>query len=320
MAIFNAAEAFDIRTVDLNWYNRNYTGVNLLTNSTHIFLGTGTVYPQVFIFHGDDSFAQRDWVVGGTGMTVDATGTVNAGTVTGMYEEHNPSGTVIDSYSLEGFSLSAVTVINATLSEDNTDDIAVFAAALSGNDAITLSNFKDNMRGYGGNDTISGKGGSDTIYGDDGNDTISGGTGNDVLMGGLGNDIVKGDAGLDILLGGAGLDRLTGGADKDVFDYNAIAESVVGSTRDKIFDFVSGTDKIDLASIDANSATLNNNAFAFAGTAATPHSVWYVVADADGDTVADDIIVRGDVDGNTTADFEIGLLNIASVSASDFAL
>jgi Ca2+-binding RTX toxin-like protein len=166
MATFTAAEAFDIRTVDLNWYNRNYTGVNLLTNSTHIPFGGGPVYPQVFIFHGDDGFTQRDWVVGGTGMTLDATGTVNGGTVTGMYEEHNPSGTIIDSYALEGISMSAVTVINATLSEDNTDDIAVFRTALAGNDTITLSNFNDNMRGYAGADTIYGRGGSDTLYGD----------------------------------------------------------------------------------------------------------------------------------------------------------
>jgi Ca2+-binding RTX toxin-like protein len=139
-------------------------------------------------------------------------------------------------------------------------------------------------------------------------------------MGGAGNDILKGDAGLDILLGGAGFDRLYGGADKDVFDYNAITESAVGGTRDKIFDFVSGVDKINLASIDANAATLTNNAFTFTGTTATANSVWYVVADADGDTVADDIIVRGDVNGNTTADFEIGLLNIASISGTSFVL
>ncbi|PMZ87082.1 MULTISPECIES: M10 family metallopeptidase C-terminal domain-containing protein [unclassified Pseudomonas] len=59
-----------------------------------------------------------------------------------------------------------------------------------------------------------------------------------------------------MLVGGTGKDVLTGGAGNDIFDFNAVAETVLtSSTWDIISDFVRGADKIDLSTLDANMAT-----------------------------------------------------------------
>ena len=157
-----------------------------------------------------------------------------------------------------------------------------------------------------------------------GNDVLGGGTGNDLLKGLAGNDVIYGGLGSDTLDGGLGTDSLYGGVDKvkDVFDFNAIEESKTGTARDKVYDFVTLTDKIDLSGIDANTASTKagDQAFVFNGTTAKANTVWYKVADVDGNTATKDIIVYGDVNGNTTADFEIALVGVTAIAAADFVL
>jgi hypothetical protein len=66
------------------------------------------------------------------------------------------------------------------------------------------------------------------------------------------------------LRGGLGKDILTGGGGPDHFDFDAIAESVIGPKRDVIRDFHdSQHDKIDLATIDANTGKPGNQPFVF---------------------------------------------------------
>jgi Ca2+-binding RTX toxin-like protein len=74
--------------------------------------------------------------------------------------------------------------------------------------------------------------------------TLTGSQFNDVLTGGAGNDILAGGAGNDVLNGGKGFDYLTGGAGSDTFRFS-------GSTAnaDRITDFVSGQDKIQIHAI-----------------------------------------------------------------------
>ncbi|MBM4208740.1 MAG: hypothetical protein FJ190_12355 [Gammaproteobacteria bacterium] len=138
------------------------------------------------------------------------------------------------------------------------------------------------------------------------------------------NDIVKGNKVANVLTGGLGSDDLYGGADKvkDVFVFKAITESKVGTARDKVYNFIAKIDKIDLSGIDANTATAktDDQAFLFSGTTAQANSVWYKVTDADGKTATKDIVVYADVDGNTTADFEIGLIGVTSINATGFVL
>ena len=74
---------------------------------------------------------------------------------------------------------------------------------------------------------------------------LRGAAGADVLDGGAGADTLSGDAGNDRLTGGAGADQLTGGAGRDTFAFPALP-TVLGE-RDTIYDFTSGTDRIQLS-------------------------------------------------------------------------
>lgn len=85
-----------------------------------------------------------------------------------------------------------------------------------------------------------------------GNDIIVGSPWNDRILGLAGNDSLSGGAGNDAIEGGLGRDTLTGGTGNDWFVYRDTRESQAGANRDVIKDFLRGSDKIDLRSIDAN--------------------------------------------------------------------
>ena len=136
------------------------------------------------------------------------------------------------------------------------------------------------------------------------------------------NDVVQGNAVSNVLTGGLGTDGLFGGSDKvkDVFDFNAVAESKMGTARDKVYDFVSKIDKIDLSGIDANSKLAEDHAFAFNGTTAQANALWYRQVDVDGDKKANDLVVYADINGDAKADFEIGLVGVVKLVQADFVL
>lgn len=86
---------------------------------------------------------------------------------------------------------------------------------------------------------------------------INGTNNDDILIGNQGNDAISGDAGNDIISGGLGRDTLTGDfSDKhlegnrgnDTFRYLSINDSLSASP-DKITDFETGSDKIDISSL-----------------------------------------------------------------------
>lgn len=192
------------------------------------------------------------------------------------------------------------------------DASGIGSDSLLGIENVIAGNFADRLNGSGAANEIQGMAGNDRINGRDGKDKLYGNTGNDKIYG---------DGGSDLIVGGAGADQLYGGSDgvRDTFDYNRISEST-SAARDRISNFKSGIDRIDLAGVDARSGTVTNDAFSFKGTTATAYSVWYVKADVDGDGVRDDVLLRADVNGNTTADFEVGILNVASLAAGDVIL
>lgn len=77
---------------------------------------------------------------------------------------------------------------------------------------------------------------------------LEGSSGADTLIGSLGSDIIRGGDGADIIVGGGSSDSLYGGAGPDIFRYTAAGDSRYGTRGlDRILDFVSGTDKIDLS-------------------------------------------------------------------------
>lgn len=133
-----------------------------------------------------------------------------------------------------------------------------------------------------------------------------------VLDGAAGNDRLVGGAGNDTLIGGLGRDVLIGGEGRDTFVFNDVRESLPGARRDTIRDFERGRDKIDLSEIDANLGRAGDQAFAFVGAAAFSGKA--------GELAFRGGIVAGDINGDRRADFEIAVLDVARLSASDFIL
>jgi Ca2+-binding RTX toxin-like protein len=78
------------------------------------------------------------------------------------------------------------------------------------------------------------------LTGNDLDNAITGNSGNNIINGGNGNDSISAGAGNDTLIGGAGNDWLTGGAGADTFVFD------VGSGQDRITDFNTTEDKLDL--------------------------------------------------------------------------
>jgi hypothetical protein len=99
-------------------------------------------------------------------------------------------------------------------------------------------------------------------------------------------------------------------------------ESVVGTSRDQITDFNAGSpgsyvDCIDLRPIDARTNATGNQAFTFIGTSTFSGVSGQLRIARSGSTT----IVSGDVNGDSLADFQIGLLNfnnLANLTGIDF--
>ncbi len=163
---------------------------------------------------------------------------------------------------------------------------------------------------------------NNALLGNRGANTLAGLDGNDKLVGALGNDKLLGGNGADTLIGGGGKDQLTGGSGRDVFDFNALSESgTSASTRDLIRDFLHGTDRIDLSTLDAITGG-SNNAFHFIGKAGFSHvagQLHFVLFNEAG-TSLDHTVVEGDVNGDAHADFQIDLKGLIGLTSTDFIL
>jgi len=191
----------------------------------------------------------------------------------------------------------------------------------SGNDIMYGGASFDAFDGGTGNDAMYGGDGSDYAKGEEGNDLLSGDAGGDLLLGNEGNDTLFGGTGNDILNGGLGVDRLYGGAQFDRFVYESTTDSMPGM-RDQIMDFQRGMDKIDLMAIDANTMMAGNQAFKFMGMGALDGmagELKFVMVDMAG-TANDRTIVSGDVNGDGKADFQVELIGLMNLRATDFVL
>jgi serralysin len=140
----------------------------------------------------------------------------------------------------------------------------------AGNDTVNGGKGNDVLKGGGGDDTVIGGKGNDSLDGGSGNDVLDGGKGSDMLIGGAGNDTMNGGKGADIMNGGLGVDTMNGGKGADSFIYSSIFDSgTAAGTRDVVSAFeANGKDRFDFSAIDANTATVADDAFAFIGAAA----------------------------------------------------
>lgn len=129
-----------------------------------------------------------------------------------------------------------------------------------------------------------------------------------------GDDTFIGSAAGEYIFSGLGADTLTGGGGADKFAYWQVPEAA----GDVITDFTIGEDKIDVSLIDAIpvGADGGNDAFKFLGTGSFTNvqgQLRYTV-------VSDGVIVSGDTSGDGVADFNIKVLGVSSLAASDFVL
>lgn len=151
----------------------------------------------------------------------------------------------------------------------------------------------------------------ENAVGGSGNDSLTGNEGANLLRGGAGTDKLYGLGANDSLDGGAGADSLAGGAGVDIFDFNSVRDSL-SSARDTIQDFLRGSDRIDLRTIDANAAAGGDQAFSFIGNASfTGQSGQLAFAGG---------VLSGDVNGDRTADFRINVAGLSTMAAADFHL
>jgi Ca2+-binding RTX toxin-like protein len=121
------------------------------------------------------------------------------------------------------------------------------------------------------------------------------------IFGGRAADTLKGGGQADLLHGNLGADLLTGNGGADIFRYDTTAEST-NSASDHILDFTTGTDRIDLSRIDANTAAFGNQDFQWIGSNAFSHTAGELRAEQ---VNGADWLLQGDTDGNGAADFVV---------------
>jgi serralysin len=118
----------------------------------------------------------------------------------------------------------------------------------------------------------------------------------------------------DTIIANQVANHLTGNGGADTFKWMASGDAGTGGAADTIMDFASGSDRIDLSSIDANPVTAGDQGFSFIGTAAFNHSAGEVRYDVTGGNAH----IFADIDGNGVADFEIVVNNVTILSGTDF--
>lgn len=193
-----------------------------------------------------ESLTFGEWVAGqttgtqGTGPSGAVTGLDTGLTISGFDLTAAPgSGFVAASNPVYGL-YNALATKNAAAIYDLISKYSMDLTGSAGNDTVLGSAGGDRIFGFGGNDTLDGGAGFDRVGGGVGTDTLFGRAGNDIMWGGDDADLLNGGAGADRLNGGAGSDKLIGGAGADTFIF------VPGTGADKIFDFSTAEDVIDL--------------------------------------------------------------------------
>jgi len=288
--------------------------------------------------HGGDDLLEgsfgSDWLDGGGGVD-----TIS------YFNDGGPLGVVIN------------LTTNEVTRSGETDRLKGIENADGTNNADTLlgNALANRLGGASGNDTISGLGGDDVLAGGLGDDRLDGDAGFDLadyaagpavtvdlslaadratrgaevdalaeIEGALGSanaDTFRGDAQGNLFRGLGGRDLQTSGAGADVFDYDAVSDSPwsAGKTRcDRITDFVHLSDDLDLSTIDAKTGTpAVNDAFAFLATNGTAFTAagqvrWY--------TLNGNTFVEASTDADATAEFQVQLDGLKTLSATDFVL
>ncbi|WP_342236867.1 calcium-binding protein [Inquilinus sp. OTU3971] len=163
-------------------------------------------------------------------------------------------------------------------------------------------------------DWVDGTGEHDILVGSDRGNAFRGFLGNDLLSGRGGTDHLEGGWGDDILVGGRGADGLQSDRGADIIRVDRLVESLPGE-EDTILDF-SISDTIDLSRIDADLTTAGEQAFAFIGTADFSGSAGELRTEV----VGNDLRLLADADGDQVADFAVTVTGVTGMAKDDFIL
>jgi hypothetical protein len=144
-------------------------------------------------------------------------------------------------------------------------------------------------------------------------DQLVGNNADNLLIGNAGDDKLTGLSGNDTLQGGLGADRLVGGTGNDCFLYTRAGHSGIDSRRDRIIDFNSGSDCLDLRRIDADTTASGQQRFHFVAGASFSAAGQLSYNRSSG-------ILAGELDGNGVADFQIELTTRPALLATDLLL
>jgi Ca2+-binding RTX toxin-like protein len=197
------------------------------------------------------------------------------------------------------------------LSNEGTDEVYSYLSSYTlGGDVENLTNNVSGSTFHG-----IGNGLDNVLYGQSGVDTLEGLGGNDTIRGNAGSDILDGGGDDDLIVGGWDADVLTGGSGADNFRIGYF-ESGLGAGGDRITDFASGTDIVDLSGWDANTGVSGDQAFSFIGGAAFSGAAGELRTFFDGV----DTWIQGDINGDSAADFDVRFDGAVTLVSTDFLL
>jgi Ca2+-binding RTX toxin-like protein len=148
---------------------------------------------------------------------------------------------------------------------------------------------------------------------------LTGGRGNDTLTGSAAFNEIYGEDGNDVLIGKGSADHLHGRGGADIYRYLSVQDSgLTDETRDTIFDFVRGADRIDLSAIDANTASAGVNDAFYSVFSFDAFPTEWSAGQLFLDTRTN--ILYGNVDGDADAEFSIRIMGsaLSSIQLSDF--
>ena len=177
-----------------------------------------------------------------------------------------------------------------------------------GTAALDLSNGADRVTNTG---LLSG-----LVKLNDGNDWLDSRSGriHGLIDAGAGNDTIRATAGNDEIRGGLGADLLTGGAGADVFLFETGSTGASKATRDRITDFRSGLDLLDVSAMDARPGG-DDDAFRFIGSKAFTQAGQIRAVVKPGERW-----VELNLDADKAAEMRIVLNGKGTLTADDFLL
>ena len=239
------------------------------------------------------------WTLGDSleNLTLTGTGAINgtgnslANTLTGNSAANSLNGGAGNDTLSGGLGNDTYTVDSSgDVITESSDSISGGIDTVNASVTWTLGNYLEKLT-LTGSAAINGTGNTlaNTLTGNSVANSLNGGSGNDSLNGGTGNDT---------LIGGAGTDSLIGGVGNDTFDFNALSELGLGTTRDVISGWNAG-DRIDLTTIDWNTSLAGDQAFSYIASSAFTTTAGQVRYDA---TTG---VVQLNTDTDTAAEYEI---------------